>query len=116
MAKQGREEKPKVLEKTVGRMMGGSTAQGDQSPEIVIGEEYGRTPHSKEADKFYEQMRGKRASLDAQLPSRQPLAPREYRDGREDAVPRADAGDPSHALVHVSAVKRRKSDAAQSIV
>ncbi len=53
------------IEKVVGRMMGGATAEGDQQPRIVVGEEYGRTPYSGEAVGMYEGTRGKRQALDA---------------------------------------------------
>lgn len=49
----------------VGRMMGGKTASGDQALEIVTGTEYGRTPYSGEAEKFYESRRNQRTTLDA---------------------------------------------------
>jgi hypothetical protein len=32
------------IEKVVGRVMGGSTAAGDEHPTIVVGQEYGRPP------------------------------------------------------------------------
>ncbi len=53
------------IEKVVGRVMGGTTAEGDQQPRIVVGEEYGRTPYSGEAVGMYEGTRGKRQTLDA---------------------------------------------------
>ncbi len=53
------------IERVVSRMMGGSTAEGDQHPDIVVGQEYGRTPYSGEAEQAYEGTRGKRRSLDA---------------------------------------------------
>jgi hypothetical protein len=52
MNKQGNEQHQNPLEKMAGRAMGGKTAQGDESPQIVIGQEYGRTPYSGEAEKM----------------------------------------------------------------
>ncbi|MDP9312125.1 MAG: hypothetical protein M3R24_14780 [Chloroflexota bacterium] len=62
---EGKQEAPNFIEKAVGRVMGGSTAAGDQQPQIVVGAEYGRTPYSGEAEKMYEGTRGKRQTLDA---------------------------------------------------
>jgi hypothetical protein len=53
------------LEKGVARVMGGSTSKGDQNPDIVVGQEYGRTPYSEMPLKHYEETRGKRTSLTA---------------------------------------------------
>jgi hypothetical protein len=61
----GTPSEPNIVEKAVSRMMGGSTAEGDQHPDIVVGQEYGRTPYSGEAEKAYEGMRNKRQTLDA---------------------------------------------------
>ncbi len=61
----GQQKTPNIVEKAVGSMMGGSTATIDRPNEIVIGQEYGRTPYSEEAEKWYEGTRGKRTSLDA---------------------------------------------------
>jgi hypothetical protein len=60
----GGQTQQNVFEKAVSRMMGGSTQEGDESPQIVIGEEYGLTPYSGEAVKAYETMRDKRRTLD----------------------------------------------------
>lgn len=61
----GAQTQQNMFEKVVGRMMGGSTSEGDENPNIVIGEEYGFTPYSSEAVKGYESMRGRRTSLDS---------------------------------------------------
>ncbi len=61
----GTQSKQNIVEKAVSRMMGGSTAEGDQHPDIVVGQEYGRTPYSGEPEKFYDSMRNKRETLDA---------------------------------------------------
>lgn len=63
----GRESKPNIVERAVGRMMGGSTAgtNTDQPVQVIIGQEYGRTPYSAEPEKIYEQTRGQRVRLDA---------------------------------------------------
>lgn len=45
--------------------MGGSTGEGDQQPQIVTGQEYGQTPYSEEALKWYESTRGSRSTLGA---------------------------------------------------
>lgn len=47
----GNQEQQNIVVKTVSRMMGGSTAEGDQHPDIVVGQEYGRTPYSGEPEK-----------------------------------------------------------------
>jgi hypothetical protein len=49
-----------ILEKSASRLMG-----GDQQPQIVIDQEYGRTPYSDEPLKLYESTRNKRTTLDA---------------------------------------------------
>jgi hypothetical protein len=54
-----------ILEKAASRLMGGSTEGGDQQPQIVIGQEYGRTPYSDEPLKLYESTRNNRTTLDA---------------------------------------------------
>lgn len=59
------EQHQNPLEKMVGRVMGGKTAAGDQTPEIVTGAEYGRTPYSGEAETLYESRRNQRTTLDA---------------------------------------------------
>jgi hypothetical protein len=61
----GTQSKQNIVEKAVSRMMGGSTAEGDQHPDIVVGQEYGRTPYSGEPEKVYDSMRNKRETLDA---------------------------------------------------
>jgi hypothetical protein len=65
MAAHGEQAQQNPLEKVVSRVMGGTTAEGDQQPQIVIGTEYGRTPYSGMAEKLYEGQRGKRQTLDA---------------------------------------------------
>lgn len=63
---QGKENTPNILEKAMGRMMGGLTAQsGDEKIDIVTGQEYGRTPYSEEAEKAYTSTFGQRTTLDA---------------------------------------------------
>jgi hypothetical protein len=61
----GEQNKQNIAEKAVGRMMGGATATTEGGVQVVVGEEYGRTPYSEEAEKFYEQTRGGRTSLNA---------------------------------------------------
>jgi hypothetical protein len=61
----GKQERQNPVEKAVARVMGGSTSEGDQQPEIVVGQEYGRTPYSDMPLKHYEQTRGERNSLTA---------------------------------------------------
>lgn len=60
----GTQSHQNIVEKAVSRMMGESTPEGDQHPEIVVGQEYGRTPYSDEAEKAYEGTRNQRQSLD----------------------------------------------------
>jgi len=62
---QGTQSKQNILEKTVSRVMGGSTSEGDQHPNIVVGQEYGRTPYSAEPEKKYEGMRNTRTTLNS---------------------------------------------------
>ena len=61
----GKPHDQNILEKAASRLMGGSTEGGDQQPQIVIGEEYGRTPYSDEPLKLYESTRNNRTTLDA---------------------------------------------------
>lgn len=61
----GTQSQKNIVEKAVSRVMGGSTAEGDQHPDIVVGQEYGRTPYSGEAESAYEGMRNKRQTLDS---------------------------------------------------
>lgn len=63
----GRESKANMMEKAVGRMMGGSTSSTaqEQRVDIVIGQEYGRTPYSGEPEKIYEATRGNSRVLHA---------------------------------------------------
>jgi hypothetical protein len=61
----GTQSQQNIVEKAVSRMMGGSTAEDDQNPDIVVGQEYGRTPYSGEAEKAYDSMRNKRQDLDS---------------------------------------------------
>lgn len=61
----GTQNPPNLLEQAVGRMMGGTTAEGDQQVDIVVGVEYGRTPYSEMPLKHYEGTRGTRQRLDA---------------------------------------------------
>jgi hypothetical protein len=62
----GSENKPNIMEKAMGRMMGGSTAATHDHPvQIEIGQEYGRTQFSDMALKHYEATRGQRTTLDA---------------------------------------------------
>lgn len=65
MVEHGEQEQPNIVERAVHRVLGGSTAKGDERVDIVVGQEYGRTPYSGEALKYYEQTRGTRQSLDA---------------------------------------------------
>lgn len=67
MARHADENSPNVIEKAVGRMMGGSTAPASGEPpvDIVIGQEYGRTPYSGEPERMYEGTRGKSKTLNA---------------------------------------------------
>lgn len=60
----GTQSEQNIVEKAVSRMMGGGTAEGDQHPNIVVGQEYGRTPYSGEAEKAYEGKRNQRQTLD----------------------------------------------------
>ncbi len=61
----GKPHDQNILEKAASRLMGGSTEGGDQQPQIVIGQEYGRTPYSDEPLKLYESTRHNRTTLDA---------------------------------------------------
>jgi hypothetical protein len=61
----GEQAKQNFVEKAVGGMMGGRTTKGSQEPDIVIGQEYGRTPYSEEPLKYYEKKRGSRSTLNA---------------------------------------------------
>jgi hypothetical protein len=54
----GEQSTKNILEKGVGRVVGGSTSQGDQNPDIVVGQEYGRTPYSEMLLKHYEHFAG----------------------------------------------------------
>jgi hypothetical protein len=65
MQQHGEQVQQNPIEKMAGRMMGGTTAEGDERPQIVVGQEYGRTPYSGEAEKMYEGTRGTRQSLDS---------------------------------------------------
>lgn len=64
MATEGKQSEQNILEKAAARMMGGSTAQTGENPNIVVGQEYGRTPYSGEAEKLYGSKSG-RTALDA---------------------------------------------------
>jgi hypothetical protein len=61
----GKQSKQNMVEKVASRLMGGNTAEGQQSPDIVVGQEYGRTPYSDQPFEHYEQTRGKRSTLNA---------------------------------------------------
>ncbi len=65
MTTHGEQSQQNPLERMVGRMMGGSTAEGDQQPEIVIGQEYGRTPYSGEPETMYAATAAKCNTLNA---------------------------------------------------
>ncbi len=64
---EGKENKPNLMEKAMGRVMGGSTSptRQERPVDIVIGQEYGRTPYSGEPEKIYEATRGKSQVLHA---------------------------------------------------
>lgn len=51
----GEQNKEGLVEKVVGRMMGGSTDKVKSGGvEVMGGTEYGRTPYSEEPERFYE--------------------------------------------------------------
>ncbi len=59
------QNKQGLVEKAVGRMIGGSIATTTTGGvQVVTGAEYGRTSYSEEPEKFYEQTRGARNTLD----------------------------------------------------
>lgn len=67
MEPQAEENKPNIMEKMMGRMMGGSTApaEHDHPVEIEVGNEYGRTQFSAMPLEHYNATRGERTTLDA---------------------------------------------------
>lgn len=58
------EQKQNIVERAVSRMMGGAAPAGHGSVEVVIGQEYGRTPYSGEPEKIYAETKGIRTTLD----------------------------------------------------
>ena len=59
----GEQSKQNMVEKVASRVMGVKTAEGQQDPNIVVGQEYGRTPYSDQPHEHYEKTRDTRTAI-----------------------------------------------------